>query len=163
MLLRLDRLGRKRNVQTKTRKVNVHRGCRVKVDFTMAGYHWIMHNHDEDINSPSCPHCHATDSPKVYKLDVYTGKYFEYPGEKYKGKISRQEMKKMWKQKDFLENVLRERQWYEDTYRKINPERYPPLPPLPIVLKHSKLSVRVTKRWIRNNIRKLNSCTHSMQ
>ena len=54
----------------------------------MAGYHWIMHNHDEDINSPSCPHCHATDSPKVYKLDVYTGKYFEYPGEKYKGKIS---------------------------------------------------------------------------
>lgn len=72
-------------------------------------------------------------------------------------------MKKMWKQKDFLENVLRERQWYEDTYRKINPERYPPLPPLPIVLKHSKLSVRVTKRWIRNNIRKLNSCTHSMQ
>ena len=85
MLLSLDRLGGKRNVNVKTRKVNVHRDCRVKVDFTMAGYHWIMHNHDDDINSPSCPHCHATDSPRVYKLDIYTGNYFEYPGEKYKG------------------------------------------------------------------------------
>ena len=40
-----------------------------------------------------------------------------------------------------IQMCIRDR-WYEDTYRKINPERYPPLPPLPIVLKHSKLSVR---------------------
>lgn len=121
-----------------------------------------MHNHDDDINSPSCPHCHATDSPRVYKLDIYTGNYFEYPGEKYKGKISKQEMKKMWKQKDFLENVLRERQWYEDTYHKIDSERYPALPPLPIVLKRSRSTIRVTKRWIGNNVRKLNRYIHSM-
>ena len=71
-------------------------------------------------------------------------------------------MKKMWKQKDFLENVLRERQWYEDTYHKIDSERYPALPPLPIVLKRSRSTIRVTIRWIGNNVRKLNRYIHSM-
>lgn len=66
-----DRFGRKRNVLTMTRKVDIHRDCRVKIDFTMAGHHWIRHNHDDDINSPSCPHCHATNSPRVYKLNIY--------------------------------------------------------------------------------------------
>ena len=94
--------------------------------------------------------------------DILVANYFEYPGEKYKGKISKQEMKKMWKQKDFLENVLRERQWYEDTYHKIDSERYPALPPLPIVLKRSRSTIRVTIRWIGNNVRKLNRYIHSM-
>ena len=143
--------------------LDVNIDYKVKINFTMAGYHWIMHNHDDDINTPSCPHCHATDSPRVYKLNIYPGKYFEYPGEKYKGKISKQEMQKMWKQKDFLENVLRERHWYEETYHKTNPDRYPQLPPLPIVLKYSQSTVRVTKRWIRNNIRKANSYAYSIR
>ena len=158
-----DRYRRKGNISTMTKKVDVYKDCRVKIDFTMAGYHWIMHNHDDDINSPSCPHCHVIDSPRVYKLNIYTGKYYEYPGEKYKGKISKQEMKKMWKQKDFLENVLRERQWYDEIYHKTNPERYPQLPPLPILLKRGKAAVRVTKRWIRNNIKKANNYICSLR
>lgn len=152
----------KNNISIKTRRVGIHKDCRVKIDFTMAGYHWIMHNHDDDINNPSCPHCHAIDSPREYKLNICTGEYFEYPGEKYKGKISKQEMKKMWRQKDFLENVLRERKWYEETYHKINPERYPQLPPLPIVLKRSKSMIKVTKKWISSNVRKSNRCVRSI-
>lgn len=62
-----------------------------------------------------------------------------------------------------LENVLRERQWYEETYHKKNPERYPQLPSLPIVLKRGKSTVRVTKSWIGNNIRKANGYIYSIR
>lgn len=157
------RLGRKRNNSTMLRIVDIHSDCKVEIDSIMAGYHWIMHNHDKDINKPSCPHCHATDAPGEYKLNIYTGEFFEYPREVYKGKISKKEMKKMWEQKEFLENVISERQLYEETYHKTNPKRYPPLPPLPIVSKHGKLTVRITKRWIENNIRKVNNYAYNIK
>ena len=135
-------------------QVDMHIACQIEIKSTMKGQKWYMHEHDKDINDPSCPHCHA--KGKKWKLDIYTGHVYEYPDKHYKGKISKSEMKKMWSQEGFLELVIKERQWYEENMHESNPVRYPLLPPLPISVKHNKVFVRVTTRWINNNRSKYN-------
>lgn len=34
----------------------------------MKGVHWIIHEKDDDINEPSCSHCHAAE--KNWKLNI---------------------------------------------------------------------------------------------
>lgn len=121
----------------------------VSVEPMLYGVHWIMHEHDADINDPSCPHCHAKE--KNWKLNIYTGEIFDYTnGKTYIGKISKKEMKKLWNQKGFINLVARERKWYEDTYCSQNSERFPKLPAIPSAKKHGKYIVRISKRWMRN-------------
>lgn len=124
--------------------------CQVSVDIQIQGHKWIMHEHDADINDPSCPHLHAKDIN--WKLDIYTGYMYSYPEKKYVGKASKKEMKNLWKQKDFVELVLRERLWYEKEYHSKNPQRYPILPSVSVSCKHKKLYVRVSKKWIRKQV-----------
>lgn len=92
--------------------------------------HWIMHEHDADINNPSCPHCHAKE--KNWKLDIYTGEIYDYSqGKRFIGCLSGREMKILWASKGFYDLVLREREWYDKNCHKQNPQRFPELPPIP--------------------------------
>lgn len=124
----------------------------VTVDCIIQGQHWIMHEHDDDINDPSCPHCHAKE--RNWKLDIYTGYIYEYPRKRYKSKASKQEMKHLWQQKGFMELVIKERNLYYENYHFVDPSRYPELPPLPVTIKKRKPSIRITSKWIKANIRK---------
>ena len=108
---------------------------RVEITSIMCGVRWYMNNHDEDINMPSCPHCHA--HGKNWKLNIYTGRI--YDKNSYIGQISKKEFHNMWCQKEFCDAVLRERKWYNENYYDKNPVRYPKLPPLPkLVLRRKK-------------------------
>lgn len=130
-------------------KSNINIKRQVNVISPLKGLHWFMHEHDDDINDPSCPHCHAKE--KHWKLDIYTGYMYEYPGKRYKGKLSKSDMRNMWSQKNFLDLVIKERLWYEMNYQKIDPVRYPKLPPLPIKVKHRKAIFRISKKWMNSN------------
>lgn len=93
------------------------------------GEKWEIHNHDKDINDPSCPHLHAKNKP--WKLNIYTGEIIDIISKKCIGKISKKEFDCMWNTKGFMKIVLAERAWYE-TLHVSNPIRWPSLPALPI-------------------------------
>lgn len=116
----------------------------------LAGVHWIMHEHDSDINDPSCPHCHAKE--KNWKLDIYSGCVYDYTnGKAYITKLSKKEFKRLWKQKGFLSLVLKERKWYEDEFLSKDCVRYPPLPSMPSIRvskKHGKLYLHIKSGWL---------------
>ena len=118
----------------------------VAIESVLHGVHWYMHEHDKDINDPSCPHCHAKE--KNWKLDIYTGAIYDYTNGKLRiGKLSKSEMKKLWKTKGFCELVLKERLWYETTHHSDNPKRYPALPVIPFAQKRGKIKVCISNRW----------------
>ncbi|MBO5342214.1 MAG: hypothetical protein J6A73_05995 [Lachnospiraceae bacterium] len=127
--------------------------CQINITSQLARMHWFMHEHDNDINDPSCPHCHSMEGN--HKLDIYSGNIYEYPKKKYKSKLSKKEMKTLWEEEGFLELVLKEREWYNENYHKKNPRRYPALPPLPITQKHNKSIIRVTRRWMSRNEKRI--------
>lgn len=90
---------------------------------------WVMHNHDKDIRDPSCPHCHAVGPD--WKLNIYTGCYYNYPDKTLQGKLNKKDLLTLWNEKGFLKQVYSEREWYEKEYHSKDPIRYPSLP-LPV-------------------------------
>ena len=78
---------------------------------------------------------------------IYTGAIYDYTNGKLRiGKLSKSEMRKLWKTKGFFELVLKERLWYEATYHSDNPKRYPALPVIPFAQKRGKLKVCISHR-----------------
>lgn len=123
----------------------------LNITHTMKGVHWIIHEKDEDINEPSCPHCHAIE--KNWKLNIYTGEIYDVQSRQYTGeKVSKAELKKLWKQKKFVEIVLRERARYEALHLS-DPIRFPKLPELKLRTKHYRKHVVVSKKWIMKNVK----------
>lgn len=122
----------------------------VTIPMCLHKVHWIMHEHDADINDPSCPHCHAKE--KNWKLDIYTGRIYDYSqGKKYIGCLTSREMNQLWASKGFYNLVMRERKWYYECYHNQNPRRYPDLPPIPSFVSPqiSNSTTAASSRWIR--------------
>lgn len=123
----------------------------LNITHTMKGVRWYIHEKDADINEPSCPHCHAVG--KNWKLNIYTGQIYDAQNHRYTGeKVSKTELKKLWKQKKFVEIVLRERARYEALHLDA-PVRYPKLPELKLRTKHCRRSVVVSSSWLMKNKR----------
>lgn len=95
--------------------------------FTVKGVKWEIHNHDADINNPSCPHMHAIGKP--WKLDLYTGIIYDEKTGIYVGRIKAKELLEIWNAKGVLKIILAERAIYEELHKK-DPIRYPALPAL---------------------------------
>ena len=95
--------------------------------FTVKGVKWEIHNHDADINNPSCPHMHAIGKP--WKLDLYTGIIYDERTGAYVGQIKPKELFEIWNAKGVLKIILAERAIYEELHKK-DPIRYPVLPKL---------------------------------
>ena len=95
--------------------------------FTVKGVKWEIHNHDADINNPSCPHMHAIGKP--WKLDLYTGIIYDERTGAYVGQIKPKELFEIWNAKGVLKIILAERAIYEELHKK-DPIRYPALPAL---------------------------------
>ncbi len=96
--------------------------------FKVKGVKWEIHNHDADINNPSCPHMHAIGKP--WKLDLYTGNiYDERTGTHVVGQMKAKELFEIWNAKGVLKIILAERARYEKFHKK-DPIRYPELPAL---------------------------------
>ena len=111
--------------------VNKHKYRQVRgVRFSTSGIRWEIHNKDDDIHWPSCPHMHAIEKP--WKLDLYTGKYYNIKTGKLVGQIREKELKAIWKVKGVFEIILSERGRYSEL-RKANPKRYPELPELLLI------------------------------
>ena len=117
--------------------------CRVMVNYYIQRHKWIMHEHDSDINDPSCPHLHAIGVK--WKMDIYTGCMYLYPNKIYMGRATKKEMKKLWSQRSFVDLVIRERKWYESEFHSKDPVRYPELPKISVVRKHNKFYMKVSK------------------
>lgn len=112
---------------------------KVTIGPLICGVQWYMHERDDDINDPSCPHCHTKE--KNWKLDIYNGNIYDYTNRKrYVKTISKKDFKIMWNYKGFLELVLRERQRYDKQYHSKDEKRYPALPPLPLDIIKNKNS-----------------------
>ena len=123
----------------------------LNIAHTMKGLHWCIHEKDDDINEPSCPHCHAVE--KNWKLNIYTGQIYDAQNHQYTGeKVSKAELKKLWKQKKFVEIVLKERARYEALHLN-DSVRYPKLPELKLRIKHCRKSVVVSNSWLMKNNR----------
>ena len=95
--------------------------------FLANGVKWEIHNHDADINNPSCPHMHAIGQP--WKLDLYTGFIYHQKTGDYIGRIKKEILLSIWKAPGVMKIILAERAIYDELNKK-NPARYPPLPPL---------------------------------
>jgi len=95
--------------------------------FTVKGVKWEIHNHDADINNPSCPHMHAIGKP--WKLDLYTGIIYDERTGAYVGQIKPKELFEIWNAKGVLKIILAERAIYDELHKK-DPIRYPALPEL---------------------------------
>lgn len=110
-------------IMTSTRKSPT---C-LATSFTVEGVKWTIHNHDDDINDPSCPHMHAIGKP--WKLDLYTGAIYNKNTGKYLGTIKYKDLLAIWRAKGVLKVILAERAIYEELHKK-DPMRYPVLPEL---------------------------------
>lgn|GEM_PF-3062523 len=100
--------------------------------FKKAGTKWEIHKLDPDINNPSCPHMHAIGKP--WKLDLYTGKYYDTRNGKYIGKIRLKDLIEIWKVEPIYNIITAERERY-NKMRKMSPLRLKELP-LPLVENH---------------------------
>lgn len=103
--------------------------------FTVKRVKWEIHNHDADINEPSCPHMHAIGKP--WKLNLYTGDIYDINTGKIVGRVKRKELLAIWKSSGVYRIILTERAIYEELH-KSNPKRYPTLPPLLITSPNHK-------------------------
>lgn len=104
--------------------------------FSVSGVKWVIHNHDDDINNPSCPHMHAMRKP--WKLDLYTGDIHDINIRKIVDSIKGKDLKRIWKVNGVFKIIVDERARYEKI-RKQNPKRYPELPPMLISNKDAKV------------------------
>lgn len=95
--------------------------------FNANGVKWEIHNHDPDINNPSCPHMHAIGKP--WRLDLYTGYIYEENSNKIIGRLKKKILKAIWSEKSILKIILKERKRYEKLHSS-NPIRYQALPAL---------------------------------
>lgn len=111
--------------------------------FTVKGVKWEIHNHDADINNPSCPHMHAIG--KSWKLDLYTGNIYESGSGILVGQVKRDELLAIWNAKGVYKIILAERALYEELHRS-NPTRYPSLPPLLVSPANKKQKIKVDLR-----------------
>lgn len=103
--------------------------------FKTRGVKWEIHNHDVDINNPSCPHMHAIGEP--WKLDLYTGIIYNDNTGMIVGNIKQRDLIEIWKAKGVLKIIVAERAVYEEL-RKKHLKRYPELPPLLINPENTK-------------------------
>lgn len=110
--------------------------------FSVQGVRWEMHLHDNDINNPSCPHLHAIGKP--WKLNVYTGEFFDVKSGKKIGKISGYDLKRIWNAKGMLKIILAERAIYNEL-RATNSRRWPELPALP-----SFIQINENSKYLKN-------------
>lgn len=67
---------------------------------------------------PSVPHGHENAKTQAWpKMNPYTGRVFRsIHQEDISQRLNRTEMRKIWRNKDFIEHCLKQIQWYEDTY-----------------------------------------------
>ena len=85
--------------------------------FTVKGVNWEIHNHDEDINKPSCPHMHASEKP--WKLDLYTSIIYDEVTGAYISRIKQKEHLEIWNAKGVLKIILRRVLYMRNIIKKI--------------------------------------------
>lgn len=119
--------------------------------FTVQGVKWKIHNHDKDINNPSCPHMHAIGKP--WKLNIYTGRFYDEITGQFLGKIKYDDLLMIWKTKGIMKIILAERAIYEELHKK-NPVRFPTLPQLLEIDEINKIQVSNNNRHKKQNFHK---------
>lgn len=85
-------------------------------NFQIYNMEWVFHLTDKDAN-PSVPHGHSLDNK--YRLKIWDGKVYRKQGGKlkYKGKVVKGEMLRLYKSEEFQSFVQKARSLYREQHK----------------------------------------------